>query len=173
MFEGLKSTYYNTKDWFRNCCNKNHFKTVWKTFRARPWEYSETYDVLKYRLIETREYFKKTDIITKESANKIVKEVDLALSLYDIISGEKSAGHFEYCWDPYVDEYKEPLVYTSSLDRLKYIPERYVNLRNADRFARNEVIKEYYKKCPNELYEDKAKKLFWRVIEQYSQNWWD
>ena len=173
MFESIKSIYYQVKDWFRTCCNKQHFKTVWKTLWARPWDYSETYDVLKYRLIETCEYFKKSDIIVKESADKIVKEIDLALSLYDIISGDKSAGHFEYCWDPNVDEDKEIIKYTSSLNRLKYVPERYVNLKNSDRFARNGVMKEYYQKCPNELYEDKARKLFWRVMEQYSQNWWD
>ena len=168
MFESIKSIYYQVKDWFKTCCNKNHFKTVWKTLLARPWDYSETYDVLKYRLIETREYFKKTNIIIKESADEIVKEINLALSLYDIISGEKSAGHWEYEWNS--DFSKETC---NPLNRLIYVPERYVNLRNATRFARNEIIKEYYQKCPNELYEDKARKLFWRVMEQYSQNWWD
>ena len=169
MFYKLKHAYYNTKDWFRNCCNIQHFKTAWKTLLARPWDYSETYEVLKYRLIETREYFKRTDIIVKESADRIVKEIDLALSLYDIISGEKSAGHWEYEWK--IDDVYDPD--KGSLYRLKYTPERYVNLRNADRFSSNEVIRKYYQKCPNELYEDKARKLFWRVMEQYSQNWWD
>ena len=87
MFYKLKHVYYNTKDWFRNCCNRHHFKTVWKTLFARPWDYSETYEVLKYRLIETREYFKRTNIIVEDDAKRIVKEIDLALSLYDIISG--------------------------------------------------------------------------------------
>lgn len=169
MFYKLKHAYYNIKDWFRNCCNRQHFKTVWKTLCARPWDYSETYEVLKFRLIETREYFKKTNIITKESSERIVKEIDLALSLYDIISGEKSAGHFEYEFDHMIDD----IPYSTALNRLHYVPERYVNLRNADRFARNDVMKAYYQKCPNELYEDKARKLFWRVMEQYLQNWWD
>ena len=169
MLEDIKSRYYHVKDWFKNCCNKNHFKTVWKTFCARPWDYSETYEVLKLRLIETKEYFKKTDIITAESSERIVKEIDLALSIYDIVSGDKSAGHFEYVFDSSIDD----IPYSTSFNRLQYVPERYVNLRNADRFAKNDIMKEYYKKCPNELYEDKARKLFWRMMEQYSQNWWD
>lgn len=173
MFYKLKHAYYNTKDWFRNCCNRQHFKTVWKTLFARPWDYSETYEVLKYRLIETREYFKKTNIIVEDDAKRIVKEIDLALSLYDIISGEKSAGHWEYEWDDDFKPFDANETTNKPLNRLKYTPEKYVNLRNSYRFTNNDVMSAYYQKCPNELYEDKARKLFWRVMEQYSQNWWD
>lgn len=173
MFEILKSRYYHLKDWFRNCCNKQHFRTVWAAIKNRPWDYAETYDVLKHRLIETRAYFIKSDIIAKESIDKIVKELDLALSLYDIMSGEKSAGHWEYEWDDEFAPFNANETTNKPLNRLKYIPERYVNLRNSYRFTNNDVMKTYYKKCPNELYEEKARRLFWKVMAQYSQNWWD
>lgn len=166
LLYNIKSVYYNIKDWFRNCFNKNHFKTVWYTFLAKPWDHSFTYEVLKYRLIETREYFKKTNIIDKESADEIVREIDLALSLYDIMSDQKSAGHWEY-----TDAVDETI---PAIERMVYIPDRYVNIRNAHRFFAHQHIIDYCKeRSPSYLYEEKARKLFWRVIEQYSQNWCD
>lgn len=166
MFYRLKQTYYNIKDWFRNCFNRQHFKTVWTTFLAKPWDYSFTYDVLKCRLVESLRYFERTNIITEGDRDRIVRQIKLALSLYDIMSGEKSAGEFVIATPP--ERLENP-----SIDPIKYVQTRHVNLRNTDRFAKNAVMKEYYQKCPNELYVDKATKLFWRCMEQYSQNWWD
>lgn len=169
MFYELKSKYYSLKDWFRNCFNKHHFRTVWAAFKNRPWDYAETYDVLKYRLIETRKYFVKSDVIVQESIDKIVRQLDLALSLYDIMSGEISAGHWEYEWNDAINN----VSHTGSLSRLQYVPEKYVNLRNRYRFSNHKELIDYYQKCPQELYEEKARRLFWRVMEQYSTNWWD
>lgn len=170
MFYELKRKYYSIKDWFRNCFNKHHFKTVWAAFKNRPWDYAETYDVLKHRLIEQREYFKKSDIIVQESIDKIVSQLDLALSLYDIMSGEVSAGHWEYEWNERVNENGSS---SNSLNRMQYVAERYVNTRNRHRFSNHKEVREYYQKCPQELYEEKARRLFWRMMAEHSMNWWD
>lgn len=166
MFYGLKHTYYSIKDWFRNCFNRQHFKTVWAAFLAKPWDYSFTYDVLKCRLVESLKYFKKTEIIPEKDRDEIVRQIKLTLSLYDIMSGEKGAGEFEFVTP--AERLENP-----SIKPIKYVQTRYVNARNVDRFAVNKSHARMLKQLPSHLYEAKATKLFWRCMEQYSQNWWD
>ena len=62
MFWKIKDFFREVRCWFRHCFNKQHFKTVWCAFKAHPWDYGFTYDVLRARLVEQYEYFKKSDI---------------------------------------------------------------------------------------------------------------
>ena len=163
MFYSIKSFYRSIRAWFRHSCNRNHFKTVWKAFTAYPWDYAYTYDILRSRLVEQYEYLSKSDIAVGNEQR--AKRIKLAIDLYDIMSGKESAGHFEIITP-------QERLETQSKDVVKYTQTRYVNTRNAHRFLHPTVIKNYggYTEY---LYEEKAHRLFWRIMAENSRDWWD
>jgi hypothetical protein len=163
MLYRLKSLWLSVRAWFRHSFNKNHFKTVWKTFTAYPWDYAYTYDILRARLVEQYEYFSKSNIAVGNEYR--AKRIKLAIDLYDIISGEVSAGHFEIVTP-------QERLETQSKDVVKYIQTKYVNTRNAHRFLHPTVI-ERFGGYTEYLYEEKAHRLFWRIMTENSRDWWD
>lgn len=150
------------KDWFRNCCNKHHFNTVWATFKAQPYDYYYTNDIMRARLVEILEYFKRTDVISENNKNRVISKITLAISLLDISMGNTD----DYMWKDSNASDTDPNAI-------------YVNTKNAYRYysLRDDSDKVYlqnlFKAFPSMLREEKATKLFWRVMYQYSIDWWD
>lgn len=163
MFWKIKDFFREVRCWFRHCFNKQHFKTVWCAFKAHPWDYGFTYDVLRARLVEQYEYFKKSDIAVGNDYR--AGRIKLALKLYDIMVGDDSAGHLEIM---------TPQERLKSVNNsgLKYVQTKYVNTKNAIRFVHPEVI-DTYRAYPMYLYEEKAQRLFWRIMQENSRDWWD
>ena len=159
MFSRIKDFYYSVKSWFKHCFNKQHFKTVWETFVAYPWDSLYTNDILRCRLVEQYEYFKNSKIA--EGNEYTASRIKLAINLYDIMSCKVTAGVFQH------DSLKDILD-----GKHNYVATKYVNVKNAERFAPKETL-ETYVKFPTFLYEEKAHKLFWRVMMTYSRDWWD
>ena len=83
----LCNSYNGIIDWFRNCCNKHHFKMFWAAFKAQPYDCYYTNDIIRARLVETLEYFKRTDVITENDKNRVISKITLAISLLDITMG--------------------------------------------------------------------------------------
>lgn len=152
----------NIKDWFRNCCNKHHFKTVWSAFTAQPYDYYYTNDIMKARLIETLEYFKRTDVISENDKNRVISKITLAISLLDI-----SMGNTDECmWkDSNAPDTDPTAIYVNTKNAYKYY-----GIRNDND---KEHLQNLFKTFPSMLREEKATKLFWKVMYQYSLEWWD
>jgi hypothetical protein len=163
MLYKLKSLWWSVRAWFRHSFNKNHFKTVWKAFTAYPWDYAYTYDILRARLVEQYEYLSKSDIAVGNEYR--ASRIKTAIKLYDIMIGEDTAGHFEIVTPQERQE-------TQSKDVVKYIQTKYVNTRNAHRFLHPTVIKNFGS-YTEYLYEEKAHRLFWRIMAENSRDWWD
>lgn len=133
--------------------NKNHLKTVWRTFKAKPYDYGYTYDILRHRLVEHCEYFKKSNI---SADSKYIKDrIELVLRLYDIMMGDNGAGKF-----------------VGGLLDANYVATKYVNTKNAHRFG-PKGCEETFNRFPTFLYEEKAYQLFWKIMNHNSRNWWD
>jgi hypothetical protein len=129
---------------------------VYKSFNAKPWDYGYTYEILKLRLVEQYEYFKVSNIA--EGNDYVASRIKLALNLYDIMMGDNPAGHIEFS-DPKSIIPENP----------KYVSTKYVNTNNANRFVDCEdinIIQEF-------IYEEKAHRLFWRIMLENSRQWWD
>lgn len=139
--------------WFKYSCNKNHFRTVWKTLTSYPWDYGYTYDIMRLRLVEQCEYFKKSNI--SADSNYIKSRIELALRLYDIMMGDNGTGEF-----------------VGGLLDAKYVSTKYVNTKNAHRFGPKEC-EEIFNRYPTFLYEEKAYQLFWKIMKHNSREWWD
>lgn len=154
--------YYDVIDWFRNCCNKHHFKTVWATFKAQPYDYYYTNDIMRARLVEILEYFKRTDVISENDKNRVTSKITLAISLLDI-----SMGNTDDCM------YKDSNAPDTDQTAI------YVNTKNAYRCyaimdeSDKKHLQYLFKTFPSMLREEKASKLFWKVMYQYSIEWWD
>lgn len=162
MFYSIKSFYRSIRAWFRHCFNLNHFRTVWKAFTAYPWDYAYTYDILRARLVEQYEYLSKSDIA--EGNEYRASRIKTAIKLYDIMTGEDTAGHFEFVTP-------QERLENQSKDVVKYVQTKYVNTRNIGRFLDTRL--EHFEFFPQYLYEEKAHKLFWRIMDEYSRGWWD
>lgn len=163
MFWRIKDLYNNIRCWFKYCCNRNHFKTIWESFKAFPWDHGYTYDIIRARLVEQYEYFKTSTIA--EGNPYRASRIKLAINIYDIMVGTNEAGHFEIITP-------EERLQNNSKDVVKYIQTRYVNTKNAHRFL-HPVIIENYGGYTQYLYEEKAQRLFWRIMQENSRGWWD
>lgn len=49
----------------------------------------------------------------------------------------------------------------------------YVNFRNIHRYTNNQQVEKIFEQFPDELRAEKAWKLLFRCLEQYSRDWWD
>ena len=158
----LCNSYNGIIDWFRNCCNKHHFKMVWAAFKAQPYDCYYTNDIIRARLVEELEYFKRSDVITENDKNRIISKITLAISLLDI-----TMGNIDDCM------YKDSNATDTDPSAI------YVNTKNAYRYyaIRDDSDKPHlqylFKEFPDVLREEKANKLFWDIMYQYSINWWD
>lgn len=162
MFSKFKYFIDDIKDWFRNCCNKQHFKTVWSAFTAQPYDYYYTNDIMRARLVEILEYFKRTDVITENDKNRIISKITLAISLLDISMGNND----ECMWkDSNAPDTDPNAIYVNTKNAYKY----YAIRDDSDKV----YLQNLFKAFPSMLREEKATKLFWKVIYQYSIEWWD
>ena len=158
----LCNSYNGIIDWFRNCCNKYHFRMVWAAFKAQPYDFFYTNDIIRARLVEVLEYFKRTDVITENDKNRIISKIALAISLLDI-----TMGNIDDCM------YKDSNAPDTDPTAI------YVNTKNAYRYyairddSDKPCLQCLFKEFPSVLREEKANKLFWDIMNQYSINWWD
>lgn len=168
MFYRIKIFFTDLRCWFRHCFNKRKLNTIKTVTNAYPFDYAYKYEIDKAWFKEQLAYFEKTKII---DATNIVRRIKLALSLLDIITEERTlvtvTRTFKYEYDPVEDL---PYNFDTKLNV-------YVNTRNAKRFIRNwDSIPSAVADKPimqAELYREKAYKLYYRLMEQYSREWWD
>jgi hypothetical protein len=117
---------------------------------------------MRARLVEILEYFKRTDVISENNKNRVISKITLAISLLDI-----SMGNTDDCM------WKDSNAPDTDPNAI------YVNTKNAYKYygIRDDSDKEYlqnlFKAFPSMLREEKATKLFWKVMYQYSLEWWD
>ena len=154
--------YYDIKGWFRNCCNKHHLKMAWTAFKAQPYDCYYTNDIIRARLVEVLEYFKRTDVISENDRNRIISKITLAISLLDIMMGNTDDCTYKDSNAPYTDQ---NAIYVNTNNAYKY----YAIRDDSDKA----YLQNLFKAFPSMLREEKASRLFWRVMHQYSIDWWD
>ena len=162
MIWKIKQFYLDIVDWFRNCCNKHHFRMVWAAFKAQPYDCYYTNDIIRARLVEELEYFKRTDVITENYKNRIISKITLAISLLDISMGNIDDYMYKDSNAPDTDP---NAIYVNTKNAYKY----YATMNDSDKKHLHYLFKNF----PSMLREEKASKLFWKVMYQYSIEWWD
>ena len=150
MWYRIKGFYYTVRSWFKyNFFNKNWHKIRKSVNHARPWDYGYWQETLYHYLEYQADYFEKSQLFV--GWEKTVKEIRLCKSLLEIVMEKRSIS--DYSGTPKMNVY--------------------VNTRNAGRFIQREDAD--YSKCmwKEELYIRKATRLFYKILEEKSRNWWD
>lgn len=152
----IQRKYTDIRCWFRLCFNKNHFKVIKEAICGYPFDYCYMWSLQRSKLKEMLEYFKKSNIT--EDNWRIVRDLNLAINFLDIMINE--------------DELYE---YTPG----KNWPGNYkclinVNLTNIDRFVKNKDDKDFIiNKMQHNLYVLKVKNLYYKLLQERSEAWWD
>ena len=151
MWYKIEDLYYTVRSYFKyNFFNKNWHKILKSVNRARPWDYGYCQETLYHYLEYQADYFEKSQHFV--GWERAVKEIRLCKSLLEIVM-----------------EKRDLLDFSCDRPKLKI----YVNTRNAKRFISDEnadMIKAIWQL---ELYERKANRLLYKILEERSRNWWD
>lgn len=172
----IKHKYYSLRSWFRYCLNKQHFNLIWTAVSNRPYDFSSMLNVEYAQLLDMLHYFENGEFIVQEEYDKICMQIRRAITMLEIVIDKRETYHYtgDFEFEEYHDErYPDKTLYTLKTDKHIYHCDVNVNLRNIDRFVKNDDYKKYVLKHPHELYELKAHHLYYKAKEYYSQNWSD
>lgn len=151
MWYKIEDLYYTIRSWFKyNFFNKNWRKIRKSVNQARPWDYGYWQETLYHYLEYQADYFEKSQHFV--GWERAVKEIRLCKSLLEIVMGKRDLSDF-----------------TGDNPKMKV----YVNTRNAKRFIPYEGIDMTKAIGQVELYERKANRLLYKILEERSRNWWD
>jgi hypothetical protein len=151
MFYRGKDIYYGVKSWFKyNLFNKNWHKIRKSVNQAKPWDYAYWQETLYHYLEYQAAYFEKAQFFV--GWERAVKEIRLCKSLLEIVMEKRDISDFS---------------------SLKPTMKIYVNTRNAKRFISYEGADMTRAMWQVELYERKANRLLYRILEERSRTWWD
>ena len=151
MWYRIKHFYYSVRSWFKhNFFNKNWHKIRKSVNHAKPWDYAYWQETLYHYLEYQAAYFEKSQLFV--GWEKAVKEIRLAKSLLEIVMEKRDLSDF-----------------SGARPKMKI----YVNTRNAKRFIPYEDADFTKAMWQVELYERKANRLLYRILEEKSRSWWD
>lgn len=172
----VTSKYRSIRCWLRVCCNKRHWQLIKQAaFHTYPFEYSDFYWLQKLQIEEQIEYYKQGHIATPETYEPIVRWLEVAVKLHDIMF-EYNVDLFEYDGDMEFVPIKDGKLFRLKDDNVKYRCLVKVNMRNLDRYLKlshNQKAKDFYIEHPHELYQLKAWYLYHKLLAYYAQTWWD
>ena len=151
MWYKIEDFYYTIRSWFKyNFFNKNWHKIRKSVNSARPWDYGYWQETLYHYLEYQADYFEKSQHFV--GWKRAVKEIRLCKSLLEIVMEKRDLSDF-----------------TGDNPKLNI----YVNTRNAKRFIQYENADMTKAIWQLELYERKANRLLYKILEERSRNWWD
>lgn len=151
MWYRIKDFYYTVRSWFKyNFFNKNWHKIRKSLNHARPWDYGYWQDTLYQYLEYQAAYFENSRRFV--GWERAVKDIRLCKSLLEIVMEKRDLSDF-----------------SGDKPKMKI----YVNTRNAKRFIPYKDADMTKAMWQLELYERKANRLLYRILEEKSRNWWD
>ena len=183
-------TWFGIRSWFRYTFNKWHLNLIKEAYKGRPWDDSYLTDLEAAKIREMMHYHERADRFV--GVEYAIRDMRICLSLIEIFSGKRNTFHYSGGLK-FVDIDKETAekiageldeetgkkVVESGLFELKPTPDfKYhcdivVNLKNVDRFVRNETERKYCIEHPHELYELKSRYLYHKIRYYKEQEWWD
>lgn len=145
----MKNIYYRIQQWISTNFTRTRFNVIKKAIADPPYDSYYLLALEKAKLEEMRAYFKSIKFFDHTID---IKWISICISLLEIIMED----------DPFNPE----------------CPAR-VNVNNMMRFYRIapnvsiEEVREFAIKHPNDLRILKAKHLYYKIREEYTERWWD
>lgn len=158
--------YKTIRHWLRVCCR---FKTHWHfvnyaMFHCHPWDYSYFLNIQYEWLKKSQEYFNHYNYCSEDKKNEINRYQRICIGLLEIMLDKR-----EY-WD-------------YDIENKKVIMKIPVNLKNKHRFPYSGINPEtgktvwnctdIYEHNPDEYYKYKAKYLYFKILLEHAESWWD
>ena len=161
-----KERYGDIKHWFRVCARfKTHWQLVsYSLFHCHPWDF-EYFLELQYKWIKkSNQYFNKFDYCSEYKKYEINRYQNICIGLLEIMLDKRDFHEYD----------------SENHQVIMKIP---VNLKNKHRFPYIGIDPEngnnvygcidMYDRAPDEYYKNKAKYLYFRILRDYADNWWD
>lgn len=164
----VESWWNNIRGWFCDNWNKYHYKTVKTAFNFRPWDFQHILYLEEASINEMIHYFDNNQTMVDEQYNNIVRSLRWAKSCIHIMNNDSDYFTYEYHTIKEFDLEK-------SISAYRYLGPR-LNKRNASRFFNKKILESNLFKKGNmdhELYVEKARRLYYRIRERYTDYWWD
>ena len=151
-----KIWYWNKNTWWYPLKNlkkynftKLHLDSVFESFNFKPYDYTHIWRVERAHLIETKSYFQISKIFDHTDD---IKYIDICINLLDILIDDGDG----------LMDYKN----------MKF--KKYVNTKNFKRFVPNAPTShDNLEICNYDVYMAKAKHLYYEILKNKIQNWWD
>ena len=165
----FKSKLLGVRSWIKHHTSKDFWKIVKKVFTSYPWDYSYLYQIEKAKIEEMANYLEKSNRFV--GVEQVVRDMRICISLLSIMIGEKEL--FRYDGGMVHIPNGDGTYKVRPSKDFKYNCLVKVNTRNAARFVDDEVYRNYCIEHPHELYEVKARKLYFKIREERDMTWWD
>lgn len=164
----IKHKYHDLCDWLHNFFTKEHLALVKYVLFKDRWYDAEYLLELEYHKVKEMLAWHEGTMRFVDS-DQIVRQLKLAVSLLEIISGRKELE------DIYIIPHNgEP----ENHKNVTIVPKMYVNVRNAKRFVPEgcsdpEGYVHMFNRYPAELYRIKAQHLYYRLRKECTDKWSD
>lgn len=172
-----KDLYLSIRHWFYCNWNMDHFRLVKAAFMSYPWDHSYLLRLEELQIKKALSWFEKHQTATDEYHIPKLNSLRIAHTLLHRINHQDEW----YDYVPYENE--EEMAKDGrpdKLDRMLNItPMKYiyngprVNRRNMDRFMSKEELKVIGHFHDDDLYVIKAKSLYYKIRDKYTDTWWD
>lgn len=162
--------FYSVRYFFKYKLGKWHRNLVKTAFKGEPWDYEYLLRIEHAKIKEMLEWHDEKRRF--EGVEFTIRDLRICLSLLEIMMGERQLFHYEgkLLSEPTGDGEMRRIVESPDF---KYVPDVYVNTRNAGRFVKDEKLMNFYTKFPNDLYILKARHLYHRMRLEKEETWWD
>lgn len=145
----IRDFWWNLKAFFRNLCK---YKSI--LWRDHDFDFGYLEEIILTKLEYMARYFRTARIVVGEE--RYYEQINWALKIGKIAFGREDFGEGIYFFPGYVN--------------LKTIKRFIPNFNEHDRLETDHKFREIIK---DTLRKRKAKALFYRILRDYSENWWD
>lgn len=137
---------------------------IWEAIKTQPYDYAFLLKLEKAKLKEMEHYFKHSNISYEDG--RIARDINLAIKLLNIIDQTTDTFNFkmgnEVCK---IDDEEHLLPIGSEYECLVN-----VNTRNKGRFGGDNIL---FDRFPDTLYVAKAENLYYKLLKERLNTWWN
>lgn len=180
IWDKPKSAYRTVYHWFYCNFNKYHWRLIKQAFVTYPWDGGFILELEERQIDKQLHWFKHHQLMVDEQYNEIMRSLKWAKHCIHVLNNETDYFHY----DGNVEYGPVKQVGNSNMglseiktDKLIYRYDGpYVNKRNAKRFLNKALLESNIFKSGNydhEYYMAKARHIYYKVRERYTDYWWD
>ena len=165
MIYYIKDKYKSIRHWYKTCGKyKEHWQFVWfSMFNCFPWDSSYKLKTEYYWLKKSLRYFSEQSYCAKDKNDQIIRYQKICIGLLETILDIRDFWYFDVLNK--VTVLTVP-VNTKNHHRFPYIVNDYTENRKYESI-------ELYKHSEDEYYKLKAKHLYYKIIREFQDEWWD